>query len=62
MNAALEASIKFLKFCSRAVVNAMNDEPGIDNRVGLGEEAVVRDRKRALREARSSLTNHYLDL
>ena len=40
----------------------MDDGPGIDNRVGLGEGAVVRDRKRALREARSSLKNHYSDL
>jgi len=56
INAAFEASIRFLKFCSRAVVNAIDDGPGIENKVGLGEGAVVRDRKIAFREARSSLT------
>jgi hypothetical protein len=56
MNAALKASITFLKFCSRAVVNAMNNWPGIDNKVGLGDGAVGRDRKRALIEASSSWT------
>jgi hypothetical protein len=38
------------------VVNAMDDRPGIEDEVGLGEGAVVRDRKRAFREARSSFT------
>ena len=56
INATFKASIKLLEFCSRAVVNAMDDGPGIENEVGLGEGAVVRDRKIAFREARSSFT------
>ncbi len=38
----------------------MDDGPGTDNRVGLGEEAIVWDCKRALREARSSSTKSFI--